>query len=81
MINLSLSQNNILILRRMNKRLLHFVILGVILNEKDSNHLMLNLFRDWISLFKERNLTKPKVGLEGEVRTCGQSRCYEMGGL
>lgn len=80
MINLSLSQNNILILRRMNKRLLHFVILGVILNEKDSNHLMLNLFRDWISLFKERNLTKPKVGLEGEVRTCGQSR-YEMGGL
>ena len=53
----------------MNKRLLHFVILGVILNKKDSNHLMLNLFRDWISLFKERNLTKPKVGLEGEVRT------------
>ena len=46
----------------------------MILKEKDSNQLLLIVSRDWISLFKERNLTKPKVGLEGEVRTCGQSR-------
>lgn len=55
----------------MNKRLLYFVILGVILNEKDFNYFMLNFFRDWISLFKECNLIKFKVGFEGEVRICG----------
>ena len=46
---------------------------------KDSNQLMLIVSRDWICLFKEPYLTKPRVGLEGEVRTCRQSR-YEMGG-
>ena len=45
----------------------------------DSNQLMLIISRDWISLFKEPYLTKPKAVHEGEVRTCGQSRCYEMG--
>jgi len=42
---------------------------------------MLIVSRGWISLFKELNLTKPQVGHEGEVRTCGQPRCYEMGRL
>ena len=39
---------------------------------------MLNVSRDWISLFKEPYLTKPKVGLEGEVRTCGVGNLVVM---